>query len=165
MNNVGETFFSSPIDPTDLSKDWGRSDNDQRHRLVVSGAMSLPYRLNVSGALQAYSSLPFNIVSGVTTIQGTAGRPVVDGAFIERNAGVGNDFFTASAKLSRAFRLSGPLELEGALEVFNLTNRTNGTTRNTNFGNGSYPGNPLPASLYYRRRRSRTLQLGDPFEV
>ena len=28
MNNVGEAFFSSPIDPSDLSKDWGRSDND-----------------------------------------------------------------------------------------------------------------------------------------
>ena len=34
MNNVGEFFFSSPIDPFDLSKDWGRSDDDQRHRLV-----------------------------------------------------------------------------------------------------------------------------------
>ena len=33
----GEFFFSSPIDPFDLSKDWGRSDDDQRHRLVVSG--------------------------------------------------------------------------------------------------------------------------------
>ena len=44
--------------------------------------------------LQAYSALPFNITSGVTTIQGTAGRPIVDGAFIERNAGVGSDFFT-----------------------------------------------------------------------
>ena len=37
MNNVGEFFFSSPIDPFDLSKDWGRSDDDQRHRLVVNG--------------------------------------------------------------------------------------------------------------------------------
>ena len=37
MNNVGEAFFSSPIDPFDLSKDWGRSDDDQRHRLVVNG--------------------------------------------------------------------------------------------------------------------------------
>ena len=35
MNNVGEFFFSSPIDPFDLSKDWGRSDDDQRHRLVA----------------------------------------------------------------------------------------------------------------------------------
>ena len=33
MNNVGEAFFSAPIDPFDLSKDWGRSDDDQRHRL------------------------------------------------------------------------------------------------------------------------------------
>ena len=40
MNNVGEFFFSSPIDPTDLSKDWGRSDNDQRHRLVMNGAVA-----------------------------------------------------------------------------------------------------------------------------
>ena len=42
MNNVGENFFSSPIDPTDLSKDWGRSDDDQRHRLVVSGSAGVP---------------------------------------------------------------------------------------------------------------------------
>ena len=44
MNNVGENFFSSPIDPFDLSKDWGRSDDDQRHRLVLNGAhrWSLP---------------------------------------------------------------------------------------------------------------------------
>jgi outer membrane receptor protein involved in Fe transport len=39
MNNVGEFFFSSPIDPFDLSKDWGRSDNDQRHRLVINGSI------------------------------------------------------------------------------------------------------------------------------
>ncbi|MGC4082672.1 MAG: hypothetical protein QM736_11310 [Vicinamibacterales bacterium] len=32
MNNVGEFFFSSPIDPFDVNKDWGRSDDDQRHR-------------------------------------------------------------------------------------------------------------------------------------
>jgi Carboxypeptidase regulatory-like domain/TonB dependent receptor len=145
MNNVGENFFSSPIDPADLSKDWGRSDDDQRHRLVVNGSVTLPYHVNLSGAVQAYSSLPFNIVSGVTTIQGTAGRPVVNGEFIERNAGVGSDFFSASARLSRSFRLSDSLQLEGAAEAFNLTNRRNVVTRNANFGSGSYPANPLPA--------------------
>ena len=40
MNNVGENFFSSPIDPFDLSKDWGRSDDDQRHRLVFTGGVN-----------------------------------------------------------------------------------------------------------------------------
>src|SRR6185503_6575170 len=40
MANVGEFFFSSPIDPFDLSKDWSRSDDDQRHRFVLNGAVN-----------------------------------------------------------------------------------------------------------------------------
>src|SRR6185503_6029094 len=91
MNNVGENFFSGPIDPFDLSKDRGRSDDDQRHRLVVTGSLHssmdsadtawerLSRNLQVSGMLQYYSALPFNITSGVTTVQGTAGRPIVNG--------------------------------------------------------------------------------------
>ncbi|RPI56996.1 MAG: TonB-dependent receptor [Acidobacteria bacterium] len=142
MNNVGENFFSSPIDPTDLSRDWGRSDDDQRHRLVVNGAITLPYRLELSGALQAYSSLPFNVTSGVTTIQGTAGRPIVNGEFIQRNMGVGSDFFSLSTRLSRAFRVTDRIALEGIVEAFNLTNRRNVIMRNTNFGPGQYPTHP-----------------------
>ena len=57
--------------------------------------------------LQAYSALPFNITSGVTTIQGTPGRPIVNGEFIERNAGVGSDFLSLNLRLSRAFHLGG----------------------------------------------------------
>ena len=90
-NNLGEFFFSQPIDPFDLSKDEGRSDDDQRHRLVINGAVHssmapattawehLSHGFQLSGMLQAYSALPFNITSGVTTIQGTAGRPIVNG--------------------------------------------------------------------------------------
>ena len=40
MNDVGEAFFSSPIDPTDIMRDWGRSDDDQRHRLVINGTVN-----------------------------------------------------------------------------------------------------------------------------
>jgi len=157
MNNVGEFFFSQPIDPFDLSKDWGRSDDDQRHRLVISAAIQSPmgpaatawdrisHGFQLSGMLQAYSALPFNITSGLTTLQGTPGRPLVGGAFIERNAGTGSDFFSLSLRLSRAFRVTGRVELEGVAEAFNLTNRRNTVTRNTNFGSGAYPTNPLPA--------------------
>jgi hypothetical protein len=143
MNNVGEAFFSQPLDPGDLSKDWGRSDDDQRHRLVVNGALRLPYGIDVSGSLYAYSSLPFNITSGLTTLQGTAARPIVNGAFIERNAGAGNDFFNVSARVAKAFVLAGDIELEGAVEAFNLTNRRNAIARNTNFGAGAYPEDPV----------------------
>ena len=91
MNNVGENFFSSPIDPFDISKDWGRSDDDQRHRLVLDrlGQFAdgrrrstawelLSHGFQLSSMLQSYSALPFNITSGVTTVQGTAGRPIVE---------------------------------------------------------------------------------------
>ena len=156
MNNVGENFFSSPIDPFDLSKDWGRSDDDQRHRFVFTGGVNtsmapardawelVTHGFQLSSMLQAYSALPFNITSGVTTVQGTAGRPIVDGEFIPRNAGIGSDFFSMSLRVSRTFPIAGRVRLEGLAEVFNLTNRTNNITRNTNFGPGAYPTNPSP---------------------
>jgi hypothetical protein len=154
MNNVGEFFFSSPIDPFDLSKDWGRSDDDQRHRFIFNGSVHSPmgpatsgwerisHGFQLSGLLQAYSALPLNITSGVTTIQGTAGRPIVDGQFIERNAGQGNDFFTLNLRLSRAFRIGPRWQVEALAEAFNVTNRTNVVIRNGNFGAGAYPDNP-----------------------
>jgi hypothetical protein len=154
MNNVGEAFFSSPIDPFDINKDWGRSDDDQRHRLVLNGSVNsstdpartwwemLTHGFQVSSMLQYYSALPFNVTSGVTTVQGTAGRPIVDGAFIERNAGVGSDFFSMSLRVSRSFRISGSVRAEGLFEIFNLTNRENDLTRQTSFGAGTYPTNP-----------------------
>jgi hypothetical protein len=94
--------------------------------------------------LQAYSALPFNILSGVTTVQGTAGRPIVNGEFIERNAGSGSPFFTLNFRLSRSFPLRGRVELEAIAEGFNVTNHRNVLTRNTTFGSGTYPTNPLP---------------------
>lgn len=157
MNNLGEFFFSSPIDPFDVSKDWGRSDSDQRHRLTINGSVNtslepaatmwerLTHGFQVSGMVQAYSAVPFNITSGVTTVQGTAGRPIVNGEFIERNAGIGDDFLSLNLRISRSVRLRSVGRLEGLFEVFNLTNRRNDVARNTNFGSGVYPTSPSAA--------------------
>jgi hypothetical protein len=94
--------------------------------------------------LQAYSALPFNITSGVTTIQGTPGRPIVDGAFIPRNAGIGPDFFSVGMRLSRTFAFGGRTRFEALVEGFNLTNHTNVVTVQGNFGPGAYPASPAP---------------------
>ena len=75
----------------------------------------LSHGFQLSSMLQYYSSLPFNITSGVTTVQGTAGRPIVDGEFIPRNAGIGSDFFSVSLRLSRAFRIRQSLQIEGLI--------------------------------------------------
>jgi hypothetical protein len=155
-NNVGEFFFSSPIDPNDLEKDWGRSDDDQRHRLVVHAAVHTPrgpagtlwerlsHGFELSGTFRHYSHLPLNITSGVTTLQGTAGRPIVDGEFISRNAGTGPDFLTLDLRLSRTFGVGPRARLLALGEVFNLTNRTNVVAVNGNFGSGAYPTDPSP---------------------
>jgi hypothetical protein len=171
MNNVGEFFFSSPIDPFDLSKDWGRSDDDQRHRLVVSGGAEVTAAGNswwyhvvrgfeLSGTLQAYSAVPLNVTSGVTTIQGTAGRPIVNGAFIPRNAGEGSGLFSVSLRVSREFPV-GRARLQLLGEGFNLTDHVNVLSRSGTFGSGSYPDN---ASAAFRQITAvsdpRTFQVG-----
>ncbi|HVQ17145.1 MAG TPA: TonB-dependent receptor [Vicinamibacterales bacterium] len=167
MNNVGEAFFSSPVDPTDITRDWGRSDDDQRHRLVINGTVNtsmapatttwerMSHGFQVSGFMQYYSSLPFNITSGVANLQGTASRPLADGAtaapnfdvravtLIPRNAGIGSDFFSLNLRVNRGFRIAGSARIEGLVEAFNLTNRANPLTRNSNFGPGAYPTNPV----------------------
>jgi len=185
MNDLGEAFFSSPTDPTNVMKDWARSDNDQRHRLVISASVNSPmtpgttmrerigHGFQASTMIQYYSSLPFNIVSGVNSLQGTAGRPFADESvstpnfdvrnveLIPRNAGTGSDFFTMSLRVSRSFPLGGGSRIEGLIEAFNLTDRVNPITRNTTFGPGSYPSNPAPSfNMVTAVGDPRTLQFG-----
>jgi hypothetical protein len=105
----------------------------------------LTHGFQLSGVLQYYSALPLNITSGVTTIQGTAGRPVVAGEFIGRNSGTGPDFFSVNARVTRTFVVGGRLRLAAIAEGFNLTNRANVITVNGNFGSGAYPSNPAPS--------------------
>ena len=160
MNNVGEFFFSGPIDPFDLSKDWGRSDDDQRHRLTMNGTVRV-YGFDVGALLQAYSALPLNITSGLTTVAGTAAGPVVNGDFIPRNSGTGPDFFSLNARLSRRIPVGGPVELEALAEAFNVTNRVNVVARNGNFGAGVYPASPSPTfGQATAVGEPRSLQLG-----
>ena len=166
MNDLGEAFFSQPVDPTNVMRDWGRSDDDQRHRLVINGTVNssmapantawqrLSHGFMLSAMVQYYSALPFNITSGVVSLQGTTGRPLADGGivatnfdvrsvvFIPRNAGVGNDFFGLNLRLSRGFTVARDVKVDALIEAFNVTNRVNNLTRNTSWGPGAYPTNP-----------------------
>lgn len=158
MDDIGEFFFSGPIDNANIWRDYGRSDDDQRHRVVVHGTLQAPASLGGfawSGIAQYYSALPLNLTSGANTVQGTAARPVVGGDFIPRNAGAGPDFFAVSTRVSRAFRLRDHVRLEAIFEVFNLLNRRNAVSLNGVFGPGVYPVAPLPAF-------GRMIAAGDP---
>jgi hypothetical protein len=132
LDNVGEFFFSSPIDNFNIWRDYGRSDDDQRHRLVFDGTAHLTHGFELSGVLQYYSALPLNVTSGSNTIQGTAGRP------FGRNTGVGNDFFGVNARLSRGFRFGERLRMDAIAEAFNVLNRRNNLIKNGVYGSPAF---------------------------
>jgi hypothetical protein len=166
IDDVGEFFFSSPINNFNIAEDRSRSDDDQRHRVVFDGTLHtsmdpahdawshIRNGFLLSGTLQYYSALPFNVTTGSNSIQGTALRPcvpgvvsctqVLPGTVIGRNAGVGFNSFTMNVRLSRTFRFGERFRLEGIAEAFNALNHRNDLIPNGTFGGGVYPLAPAP---------------------
>jgi hypothetical protein len=148
IDDAGNFFFSSPQNNFDLRDDRGLSDNDQRHRLVVSGTLESPWtaaegiRRALNGFQLSYiftyaSRLPFNIVTGNDRNFDTNfnDRPVGVG----RNTGRGFDFSSLDLRLSRKFRFTERVALEAIAEGFNLLNRANLQLPNNTFGTGTTP--------------------------
>ena len=156
LDDVGEFFFSSPINNFNVWQDWARSDDDQRHRLVFDGTIHSPmgpartnwerfsHGFQLTGMLQYYSPLPFNVVTGATTIQGTTARPAANGGYIGRNLGTGFDVFSMNARVSRTFTINERFHLQAIAEGFNTLNHRNNLIPNGTFGSGLYPVAPLP---------------------
>ena len=172
IDNISEFFFSAPINNFDLRMDRSRSDDDQHHRVVFNAMLQSPtseshnftgyltHGWRLSGILQYYSRLPFNITTGTNTKQATSQRPCAPGfslaangglnpcteaqggAVIGRNAGIGFDFFALNARLSRTFSITERVKLEGMAEAFNALNHRNDMIPNGTWGTGAYPTTP-----------------------
>jgi hypothetical protein len=93
--------------------------------------------------LQYYSALPFNITTGSATIQGPTGRPLVNGAYISRNAGTGFDLLNVNSRISRTFDVTERFRIQAMVEAFNVLTHVNGVALNGSFGTGVYPTNPV----------------------
>ena len=132
----------------------GPSLQDQRHRFVLSGLYVAPGAVQVSSIVTVASGRPYNILAGAdlngdgdggTSSPDRARRnPGSEASSIGRNTGVMPYQATVDVRVSRRFRLSGKVGVDGLFEVFNLFNRTNFVEINNIFGTGAYPGNPLP---------------------
>ena len=172
IDDVGEFFFSSPINNFNLLVDRSRSDDDQRHRVVFNAVLNSPtspahnftghltHGWQLGGILQYYSRLPFNITTGANTKQATGQRPCAPGysltanggtnpcteallgAVIGRNAGIGFDFFSLNVRLSRTFALTERVTIQGVAEAFNSLNHRNDMIPNGTWGSGTYPTTP-----------------------
>jgi len=149
IDDAGNFFFSSVQNNFDINDDRGLSDNDQRHRLVVSGSLEVPRHDKATGfqrflcGFQAgyiftYASrLPFNVLLGSDRNFDTNfnDRPVGVG----RNTGRGFDFASLDLRLSRRFRLTERVDLQLLAEGFNVLNHANLGVPNNTFGSGVQP--------------------------
>jgi hypothetical protein len=123
LDTSGNFFFSQPQDANDIADERGRSDNDQRHRLSLSGTLTMPHRWMLSYIASYASALPFNIQlpndrNGDTIFND---RPISVG----RNTGKGFDYQSLDLRLSRTFALTGRVSIETLADIFNVFNRAN----------------------------------------
>ncbi|HEX8281976.1 MAG TPA: TonB-dependent receptor [Pyrinomonadaceae bacterium] len=167
IDTAGNFFFSTPQDSSNLRDERGLSDNDQRHRLTLSGTLEAP-RPGARGLLRALagfqlgyiftaaSATPFNVLTGNDRNGDTNfnDRP----AGVGRNTGRGFGFASLDLRLGRRFRLTERAELEAMVEGFNVLNRANYQAPNNVYGAGAAP---LPSfGLPTAAADPRQVQLG-----
>lgn len=133
----------------DPDSERGPAVNDERHRLVVSGLMRLPWALEASAVLSAASGLPFTPLAGADLNGDGIGdtdrarRNVLDASSsVPRNSGRLPARVTMDVRVSRPFRVGARATMVAAAEAFNLLNRANISAVNNVFGAGSFPSNP-----------------------
>jgi hypothetical protein len=147
IDDAGNFFFSTPQDNFNIRDDRGLSDNDQRHRLVISGTFEAPKKNStVPKALRDFalsyiftyaSRLPFNILLGSDRNFDTNNndRP----AGVGRNTGRAFNYASLDLRLSRRFQITEHLTLDLTADGFNLLNRANYSVPNNTFGSGTTP--------------------------
>ena len=140
MNDVGEFFFSSPIDPTrhharlgPLRRRSAASAGDQRHASTRrwrrrrrawehlthglpdrAACCSTTRRCRSTSSQASPTCRARRAVRWPTAPRSTPNFDVRAVTFIPRNAGTGSDFFTLNVRVSRRFRLGPCVKAEGA---------------------------------------------------
>ena len=149
IDDAGNFFFSSVQDNFNIRDDRGLSDNDQRHRLVISGSLEVPEHTKPAGLQRIFSGfqfgyiftcasrLPFNVLLGSDRNFDTNNndRPLGVG----RNTGRGFDFASLDLRLSRRFHVTERVDLQLIAEGFNVLNRANFGIPNNTIGSGPTP--------------------------
>jgi carboxypeptidase family protein len=150
VNNSGTQ--STVTDAAHVEYDLGPNNSDRRHTLVASGAVLLPYDVNLSGVITTRSTMPFSATAGIDLngdanvtdfVPGTTRNVFNRGTDTEMLAAVNawratrglvalpasqidaNGYFSVDMRVTKAFALTDRRRVELIAQVFNLLNRTN----------------------------------------
>jgi hypothetical protein len=114
-----------PANSYDLRPEWGRANNDARHRFGLSGTVQLPWQLAFGTMTQIRSGLPFNITTGQDNPEGIANlRP----PGVTRNTGQGPGQVSVDIHLARKIlHHAGERKIDAQIGIdsFNVLNHTN----------------------------------------
>jgi hypothetical protein len=133
-------------DQQNLRGDRSLSAFDQRHKIVIAGVLESPWKntflsgFQFSPIFNYHSPHPFNLLAGFDVNgdrHSTNDRPIGAG----RNTGIGPNYISLDARLSRNIKVNERLGLQLLAEGFNLFNRTNYASVNNVVGNISGPFN------------------------
>jgi hypothetical protein len=135
----------NPNDPNFTgAAETGNAIFDQRHRFVLSGIYTVPWKIRLGGVATMASGLPYNITTGITNsgdIGGTTDRPVVNGAVAGRNTGRGRPIYDVEPFVERPFILEKEgIEVNIRVEAFNVFNHANFVGYSGTWGDGANPG-------------------------
>ena len=126
-NNIADDFspefpFGYPNDPSNIEAEYGRSRNDERHRVILTAVLKAPFELVVAPIYEYGSGQPWTHRLGYD-FNGdgkNSDRPVG----IERFGKPGPSFNQLSLRVTKTLRLP-ETRVDLIAEAFNLFNTTN----------------------------------------
>ena len=156
-----------------LDYDWGLSNRDVKHRLVVTGMVQLPLDFQISGIVNYQSGTPFTAVDGGVEFAYCGffslgfncpdPRAVIDGNLVARNSFRNESIQTVDLRVGKFFRFGDDLRLDLFFEAFNVFDEN---SFSVGFGQRNVEGGEVPDDFGIPsglRTRPRQLQLGARF--
>jgi hypothetical protein len=126
--NISDDFspeFSTgyPSDPGNLEAEYGRSRSDERHRIVATAVIKVPYGISIAPIIEYGSGQPWTRRYGYDYNGDSWMGDRPDGS--ARFAEDGDSFNQVSLRLTKAFTLKSAGSFELIAEAFNLFNTVN----------------------------------------
>ena len=160
-------------DTGNLDYDWGLSNRDVEHRLVVTGMIQLPADFQISGILNYQSGRPYTLIDNGVDFAYCSSvgwncpdyRAVMNGVVVGRNTERNESIQTIDLRVGKFFRFGDGMRLDAFVEAFNLLDQHsfNVGFNQRNLRNGNVPDDfGVPSSLS-SLTRPRQLQIGVRF--